>query len=87
MPRITSIESVIGDDTQITVHFDYQPAEKQVLHPNDQAYPGCDAEATVTSVVLKGDDIIDSLNQATLNRLAEECLERVHLYDEDDPND
>ena len=39
------------------VDYDFQPEEEAVLYPNDSAYPGCQAEVTINSVQLQGQDI------------------------------
>ncbi len=40
----------MNDEIAIVCHFDYEPAEPEVLHPIEDAYPGCAECATISSV-------------------------------------
>lgn len=55
------------------IDYDFQPVEKQILYPNEDAYPGCDAEVTINSVQLQGQDI--SLTSSEEERLCAEIME------------
>ena len=62
----------------VTVEYDYQPEEPTIIHPVDSADPGCDAQADVLSVTVKVDeecyDILDDINQFTIDRLEEAAI-------------
>ena len=78
----TSIDTVIGDDTKITVHFDYQPAEEAVLAPNDAAYPGCPEDVTINEVTIGEDDIMPALSREFISELEERVLDEIHQWGE-----
>ncbi len=64
----------------IVVDYDYQPAEKQVLYPNDEAYPGCDANVTINSVAIDGlpdADISPYIAERDLKEIESEILDIV----------
>ena len=65
-----SFYSFIGDDTEIVVCFDYHPYE-----PMTNYYPGAREEATIHTVLIGNDDIIDNLNTDTLERLKNEAFD------------
>jgi len=68
-----NIKIIIGEDTLATCYFDFQPYEPQTLE-----YPGCEAEATVTSVMVGAGDFIDDLNEKCIERLSVLCLSSVN---------
>ena len=59
----------------VDVDYDFQPEEKQVLYPNEDAYPGCPAEVTINSISLKDVDIACQISAVDFNTLAAEILE------------
>lgn len=81
MYKQKSIESYIGENTTVCVHYDYMKGDKQILYPNDKAQPGTDPEVTITAVwTTVGDNLLDDLNQECLDRLEAAIWE----YMEDD---
>ena len=68
-------KSYIGEDTEVVVDFDYRPSNPPVLNPIERAHPGNDEEITINAVWVnhktpKIDDLLDSLNEETLERLS-----------------
>ena len=49
-------------EVEVTIYYDYQPEEKQVLYPNDKAHPGWPASVDMNSAVIGGTDILGELN-------------------------
>jgi len=79
MPKLELITE-IGDGQEILVTFDYTPAEKPILYPNDKADPGCDAEIDITSITIP-DSILcfkDELSEETLDHLVSLCFENIN---------
>ena len=60
---MTTCPGTIGDDTSVTIEFDYTPEEAPVLHPVDDAYPGCAADAEISGVFIGTDNIMDALSE------------------------
>ena len=58
----------------VYIDYDFQPEEKQVLYPNDDAYPGCPAEVTINSVQIQGQDI--SLTSSEEEAIKAEIMEQ-----------
>jgi len=78
-----SIESYIGSDTTVIVHFTYIPGDIEILYPNDKAQPGTDPEIEITAVwTTTGDDLLGNLNEACLDDLQAICFE--YMEDQDD---
>jgi len=74
--------TTIGDEIDVTVHFDYQPEEEETHN-----YPGCDSEVTINAVYVGGDeekDIEDCLCPATIAMLEERCEQMLIDESEDD---
>ena len=65
----------IHQEIMVTVDYDYSPEEKQVLYPNDKAYPGCPAEITVNEIDLDGLDILPYIEESDLDRIKAEIME------------
>jgi len=65
------IKTIIGEDTLATCYFDFQPYEPQTLE-----YPGCEAEATVTSVMVGNGDFIDDFNKSVQKKIDKKLLAR-----------
>jgi len=59
---MNSIEYTHGT-VKVRVTFDYTPAEKRIIHPVDQAHPGCDEEIEICNVYSDetSEDLLDSL--------------------------
>ena len=69
-------------EIEVTVDYDYSPEEAAVLWPNDSAYPGCEAEVTINSVMCGGTDIREDLIFAQLQAIATEIMEEINQRDE-----
>lgn len=54
----------------LEVEYDYQKAEVAT-----DTYPGCAADAELTSVKLRGTELLDSLTEQEKDLIAERCLE------------
>lgn len=66
----------IGSEVGVNVYFDYQPEEPAVLHPIEDAYPGCPSEVIINSVCVDGKsgmDILEVLNETCIEMLKREC--------------
>jgi hypothetical protein len=59
-------------DIELDVEYDYSPAEPQTYDE-----PGCPAEVVINGVYHEKIDIIEILNQATLDRISEIILEKI----------
>lgn len=76
-------DSSIGNDVDVEVVIEYQPAEKPIFAPNDAAHPGAPSEAEVSAVLVPiGEggvfrDVVHDLSEQCLVRLAEEGLQKV----------
>ena len=66
------IKSVIGEDTEATVYFDYMEGDTPT-----HDYPGCDAEVIINAVMVGNGDFTDDLKPAAITRLMEECFEAI----------
>ena len=63
------LNTYIWDDVPVTVEYWYQPFE-----PANLTYPGCDAEVTIQSVRVMGEDILSGLSEELIYQLGNECL-------------
>ena len=73
-----TINSYIGEsEAPIEVNFDYEPAEKMILHPIDKAYPGCPASVEITEILMFGVEIGESLSEKEMDRLQTECEDSI----------
>ena len=66
------LETFIGEDTAVTVYFDYEPPQKET-----HDCPPCDAFVMLSSVVIGEDELIEHLSKDCLELLAEKCLESM----------
>jgi hypothetical protein len=56
----SSMEFKTYIEIPVTVHYDYQPEERQIMFPNDKAHPGFPACVTINSVEMdQTDELID----------------------------
>jgi len=69
--------SYIGEDTEVMVEFDYHPEEPLVRHPIERAHPGSPAYIELITVKIADDDIMESLNDDTLDRLEQAALDHL----------
>jgi len=67
----------IGDELAVDVYYDYDPGEPEVLYPIDKAHPGCGAEIIVNMVMVNGSDILNCLNQKTINKIEDNINEFI----------
>ena len=72
------LNTQIGDEINVTVLFDYVPAQaKTVL---DDA---CDEDLTINEILVDGDeskDILEIFSDDALDKLEQECIEFVSQY-------
>lgn len=74
--------STIGDEVNVSVTFNWSPAEPATLE-----YPGCDEEVEIESVLVDDDEnknVNDSLSEETWHRLYEECKTWTERQEWDD---
>ena len=71
-------QTQIGDEINVTVLFDYAPAQaKTVL---DDA---CDEDLTINEILVDGDeskDILEIFSDDALDKLEMECVEFINQY-------
>ena len=60
---------------EFSIDYDYQPEEKQILYPNEDAYPGCSAEITLNAIEIAGFDILSHIGEEYQERLKAEIME------------
>ena len=69
-------------EIEVEIDYDFQPEEPAVLWPNDSAYPGCEAEVTINSVMCGNTDIREDLKEVfifdQLQEIANEILEQIN---------
>jgi|19_taG_2_1085344.scaffolds.fasta_scaffold39303_2 hypothetical protein len=73
MSTSRTLKTHIGEDCPVEVWWDYQPYERMTLE-----YPGAAEAATLEMVHVDGQDIMECLNEVTLEQLREKCLEDEH---------
>lgn len=67
-----------GEEFEVAIDYDYQPAEKAVLYPNDAAHPGCHEEYEVTKVTYDDGKVVsEKIKEENLEYL-EQCCEDHH---------
>ena len=75
-----SIETTIGEDCPVTVHYDFDPGQRQINYPTDNAQPGEPASITITcvTVLAYGEtwEIERDLSDKCIDRLEQECWEK-----------
>ena len=72
----------IGDDTKVTVEFDYSPpCQGSKVWGNPNFGPDCDAELDITAVMLGEDDVLPDLNQDAITRLEVYCGEELAMLE------
>ena len=65
-------------ELEVEVNYDYQPQE-----PSDGAYPGCDEEISINSVMLGETDILGRLIGDELENITEACRRNEETVDFD----
>jgi len=67
------------NEVALFIHYDYEPAEAQVLYPIDDAYEGCAENANISDVLMMVDDnlvsILNIVSDELRAELVEHCLE------------
>ena len=71
-----SFESHIGEDSAVTVEFEYTDAVDAILH-GDNSQPGEPALVEDLAVYIVQDDITECLSQHVLDRLEQEAHEEM----------
>ena len=74
------LDTHIGEEISVEVHFDYQPYERPT-----NTYPGAEASVTITEVRVDSDkdkDIFGILSEAVLEDLEGRCEEHALLVAE-----
>ncbi len=70
------LDTYIGEDLEVMVHFDYEPAEKQT-----HDCPASESNVTINSVEVRrfpsDKDILECLNKEWLQILSERCLASI----------
>ena len=69
-------------EIEVSVDYDYSPAEPTVLYPNEMAYPGAAESVRVNEVKHAYIDITDAICIAELERIEEEIMESLENNDE-----
>jgi hypothetical protein len=77
-----TLKSYLGDDLEVLLTYDYEPAEPVILYPNDRAHPGSPENVEITSVEVAGQDILENLNPETVERFEMEILDWIHDLEE-----
>ncbi len=58
-------------ELEIEVDYDYQPSEKAT-----NTYPGCNSSVELNAVVVRGIDILGSLDSRCKEEITQQCLEK-----------
>jgi hypothetical protein len=77
-----NVTAYIGDNTPVSVFFDYNEGQKEIINPADIAQPKIEPEVIINRVLIGDDDIKDALNSETLEKLKDYCWEKVDLKKE-----
>jgi len=72
---MSDFKSHIGDDTEVVIEYDYEPGQKEIIHPVDDSQPGYDATIEINFVMLGEDDILGDLCTNTINRFEQEIMD------------
>ena len=64
-------------EIEILVHFDYQPEEKEVIWPIDEAYPGCPESVTINSIYVNQAEITSLFSAEMMSGIEDEILESM----------
>ena len=57
-------KSYIGEDTEVSVEFDYYPPQPDVVTPVTRMQQAIDEKCVIVSVHINGDEIMENLNEA-----------------------
>jgi len=67
----------------VEVDFDYDPGQKLIMYPPDNAQEGIPPSIELNKVVLNGIGILSKLTQEQYNDLIEQCWEQQKLETHD----
>ena len=76
------LEDDRGNEHELSVNFDFQPAEPMVRYPNDDAYPGAEAEIELCEVMVGKEDILEHLTDDEADRREQQCWDYLETLDE-----
>ena len=71
-------QTQIGDEINVTVLFDYMPAQAKTALDD-----ACDEDLTINEILVDGDeskDILEIFSDDALDKLEQECVEFVNQY-------
>lgn len=72
-----TITSYIGDNTPVTVNYDYTGPQHLILYPNEKAQPYIEATVDINSVLIGDDDVMADLSKKCMGRLEYACWENI----------
>jgi len=75
MPHI--LATSLGDLDNVILEFRYIPGEKEILYPNDSAYPGSPPEIELISLTYEGVNLLEGITPAEEDELKNEAF--THL--------
>ncbi len=68
----------MAEEIDLVIDYDYEPAEPEVLHPIEDAYPGCAECATISSVMFNiggvFSTVTDIIDQSFMEVLEDYCM-------------
>lgn len=71
--------TIIIEEVELEIEFDYQPEEKEVRYYSDgSGYPGCPESIEINYIGHKGEDIYELLTKETLGRIEDKVFEHLH---------
>ena len=74
--RFTHYKEFDGlEEIALIIDYEYEPEEKQVLYPIDDAYPGCAENAVITAVAFNINGRFTSITSLIAEDLKEELVE------------
>ena len=69
-------------EIEVEIHYDFQPEEKEVLHPNEDAHPGCPASVSLNSADIGETDILGELDGGQQQTLEDDIFEHLRVMDD-----
>ena len=70
------LDTTLGEDMPITVHYDLERGQREILYPTDKAQEGIPPTLTITSVETEAyGEMYDFMEE-----LSKECIERLTEY-------
>ena len=73
----TTLDCEFLGEIEANVHFDYLPAEAEVLWPVEDSHPGCAEEADITNVMITINGITQSVMEMVPEFYIDELAERA----------